>query len=188
MNAKTEVTLEQVHSAIVERIKAAFPALKTVEAYRQDRKSLLVPACLVNLMEMEVEPEDDPGTEQLAVTAHFEAVLVIHFRQGDKNPKLEIRKLAAAVAQFVHRQRWGLPVSPAVVEAISEDGFDPELDQFEAWRVEWRQVLHLGESCWDGEGIIPQRIFLGIAPNIGKAHEQDYFEVTKDERLLQRRE
>lgn len=148
-NANTVTTLDVVHDGIVLAIKAQFPDIKTVEAYRLDRKSLPLPACLIEMTEMEVDMDVDPGTEQLAVTARFEARLVLGFRQGSKNAKLEVRKLAAAVASFARLQRWGCPIGPADVIGAYPDDFDPELEQYECWRVEWTNLIHIGESVWN---------------------------------------
>lgn len=178
-NANTVTSLDAVHEGIVSTIAAQFPDLVTVEAYRLDRKSLPVPACLIELTEMDAVPDNDPGTEQLAVNARFEARLVIGFRQGDKNPKLEIRKLAAAVANFIRAKRWGCPIGAAEVVGAYPDDFDPELDQFECWRVEWQQLIYLGDTVWKDEGATPSQVMLGFAPNIGPGHEADYTEVTR---------
>lgn len=172
-NAKTVITLDALHEAIVAAIRQQFPSLATVEAYRQPRGTLPLPACLVELAELEAADDLDPGTGQLALQARFEARLVIGFRQEGRNPGLEIRKLAAALAHFVHQQRWGLPVGAADVLGCWPDDFDPGLDQFECWRVEWQQVIHLGESVWTDEGQTPTP-YLAWAPEIGAAHESDY--------------
>lgn len=167
-------TIPAVHEAIVTAIGRRFPDLSTVEAYREDRKNLPLPACLVELSELEAVDELDPGTGQLALQARFEARLIIGFRQGEHRAKLEIRRRAAELAVFIHQQRWGLAVGPADVLGCYPDDFDPELEQFECWRVDWQQVLHLGESVWtDDEGITPAP-WLAWAPDVGEAHESDY--------------
>lgn len=172
-NANTVTTLDAVHAGIVSAIRAQFPTLKTVEAYRLDRKNLPVPACLIEMTEMDAAPEIDPGTEQLAITARFEARFVIGFRQGSNNPKLEVRKLAAAFARL---KRWGCPIGPAEVIGAYQDDFDPELDQFECWRVEWQQVIHLGDTVWKDEGEVPTPFF-SWSPQIGSAHADKYTDI-----------
>lgn len=172
-NAQTMTTLDALHEAIVAAIRQQFPSLVTVEAYRQPRGPLPLPACLVELAELEAADDLDPGTGQLALQARFEARLVIGFRQGVLNPGLEIRKLAAALAVFVHQQRWGLPVGAADVLGCWPDDFDPGLDQFECWRMEWQQVVHLGESVWIEDGETPTP-YLAWSPEIGAAHKADY--------------
>lgn len=173
-NAQTMIELGALHEAIVAAIRGRFPQLATVEVYRQVRGVLPVPACLVELAELEATDELDPGTGQLAVMARFEARLVIGFRQGGLNPGLEIRKLAASVAAFVHQQRWGLPVGAADVLGCWPDDFDPGLEQFECWRLEWQQVLHLGQTAWPAdEGATPVP-WASWAPEIGRAAEAAY--------------
>lgn len=178
-NANTVTTLDAVHEGIVAAIKAQFPDLRTVEAYRLDRNNLPVPACLIEMTEMD-PAELDPGTEQQAVNARFEAKLVIGFRQGLKNPKLEIRKLAAAIAAFIRLQRWGCPIGPAEFIGAYPDDFDPELDQFEVWRVEWRQIIHLGDSVWNdwNAGEPPSQLLVGFAPDVGTGNEAEYTQIT----------
>lgn len=180
-NANTVTTLDAVHTGIVSTIQANFPDLRLVEAYRLDRRTLPTPCCLVELTEMETFTDPDPGTGQLAVLARFEAKFVIGFRQGLKNPKLEVRKLAAAFAAFAKFQRWGCPIGPAEITGIYGDDFDPELDQFECWRVEWQQIIHLGDSVWNGEGVTPTEVYLGFAPEIGVPHVNDYVKVYPNE-------
>lgn len=188
MNADTHVDLEKLHNAIVADIKAQFPQLLTVEFYQDDpesRKGLPIPACLLRLSEMESDNEDDPGTEQLAVVATFEAYFIIN---NIRTPKaaLEIRKLAAAFMAWLRKRRWSnpdnpekkLPTGPANVVGGFPDDFSPELDKFDVWRVEWQQIIHLGESVWNDDGVTPSEVFVSWSPDIGFGHEGDYEKVT----------
>lgn len=201
MNANTEIDLDKLHAAIVADIQAKFPDLRTVEFYRgegndhDDRKVLPVPACLLDLTEMEASTEDDPGTEQLAVIATFEAELLIRFTEP--NAKRSIRKLAAALAAWLHNRRWTnpdntekkLPTGPCMVVGAYKDDFsgmmagqrDKPLDQFEIWKVEWRQKIHLGDSVWNDEGTTPTTVFLGITPDIGPENIDKYVQVYPNE-------
>jgi len=167
----TAIDLDALHAAILQSIAAQFPALATVEDYRDDRLQLVLPAVLVELTELEPVPDDDPMTEQLAALARFDARIVLGFR--DANVKREIRKLAAALGLHIHQQRWGLPVGPAEVVSITPDDFSPELDQFEVWRVEWQQAVHIGVSVWGDEGTPPVPVF-SFAPDIGPGNEDKY--------------
>lgn len=167
MDRDTTVTLDEVHDGIVSTLQAQFPDVH-VEAYRLDRSSLPVPAMLVEMTEFE-DYETDPGTGQLAVMAHFEAQIIISFRQPGKNAKREVRRLAAAVAAFARLQRWGCKIGPAEVVGAWPDDFDPDLDKFEVWRVEWRQVIHLGSTVWTNEGTTPAQVFVDGEPPYGDA-------------------
>lgn len=190
-NANTEITLDELHQAIEVAIRAQFPALKLVEFYREEEERSpptpdQLPACLLEMSEMEPTPDIDPGTEQLAVNARFEARLVIGFRTP--KAKLEIRKLAAAFAVFLRLKRWPRLANPAVtlgtgpaeVTTIMPDDFNPELDRYEVWRVEWLQPLHLGTSIWKDEGVTPQAPLYSWRPDIGFGHEDDYQDAVPD--------
>lgn len=177
MGPNTEIDLDQVHQDIVDAIKAQFTDLVTVEAYYQDRKRLPLPACLIELTDMEPSAEDDPGTEQLAVLANFEARLILGFRAA--NVHREIRKLAGSLGAFIHQNRFGQPIGPATVTAITPDEFDPEMDQYEVWRVEWQHVIHLGSTVWTNDGTIPTSVLASWEPDTGTENEDKYQEVLR---------
>lgn len=162
-NAKTEVCLVELHAVMLKTIKAAFPALQDVVAYREedDRTTpLTAPACLLE-MDDELEPGDapDPGTEQIALTCTFSARFVVGFRT--ENAKIEARKLATRFAAHLRKHpRWpGVVTGPAEVKGCYRDDSDGRFDQFVVWRVEWAHVLHFGETVWEPEGLTPTQVF-----------------------------
>jgi hypothetical protein len=169
------IDLDQLHDAMLTRIREQFPDLQTVEDYGADRKDLAVPAVLLALIDMEADPESNPGTEQLAVVTKWAARVVFSFRQ--ENVKREIRKLAGALAVLVHDNRWGQSVNPAKVTVIGPDAFDPAFDKLEVWAVEWDQQVDLGASVWTGEGVTPDRVMVGYSPTIGPSQEGEYTEL-----------
>lgn len=167
----TELDLDALHDAIVQSIGAQFPTLATVEDYREDRLGLPLPAVLVDLIELEPTPDADPMTEQLPALARFDARVVVGFRETQA--KRTVRKLAAALALHISGQRWGLKMGPAEVVAIEPDGFTPELDQYEVWRVEWQQPVHIGASIWTDDGTTPVPVF-SYSPDVGPGNEGAY--------------
>jgi hypothetical protein len=181
MDRNTNVDLDALHDAIVSDIKAAFPDLQTVEFYRtEERKGgnagLPLPAMILDLTEFEATPEIDPGTDQLAVNARFEAEIIFGFRTP--NVKREIRKFSAAFAAWLRLKRWtGVRTGPAYVGSICRSDFNPELDQYEVWCVEWMQEIHLGDTVWTNDGTVPNQVLVGWSPNIGIGHESDYEQV-----------
>lgn len=167
--------LDALHDAIVADIKAQFPDLVTVEFYRtEERHNLPVPAVLLDLCEFENETDLDVGTDQLAVSARFEAQIIFGFKSP--NVKMEIRKFTAAFAAWLRLRRWtGISTDAAQVISCHPDEFDPRLDEYEVWCVEWTQGLYLGNSVWeDNSGALPNTVFVGYKPNIGTEHESDY--------------
>lgn len=171
-NVSTNIDLDVVHQSIVNALSLQFPDMATVEDYRENRGALPLPAILLELEDMEAAPDDDPGTEQLAVWARWSARIIIGFRTA--NAEREIRKLAGALGVFVHQNRFGQPIGPAEVTMITPDDMDPDLDQYVVWRVEWQQIVHLGEGVWVNDGTIPTEVLYSWSPDIGPEHEPDY--------------
>ncbi|WP_417842025.1 hypothetical protein [Terasakiella sp.] len=171
MTEPLSVDLDALHSAIKSAISTQFPDLRTVSFYYGERETLTAPCCLMEITDFEPTGED-PGTGQLEVTARFDAYLILGFRAQDV--RLKIRKLATSFAAFVSKQRWGMPVDPAEVTAITPDAFNPQFDKYEVWRVEWQQVLFLGENYWSGEGILPTEVLASWEPQTGPGNEDKY--------------
>jgi hypothetical protein len=171
-DAVTDITLEALHQAILLAISSQFPDLATVEDYRSDRSKLPTPACLIELVDLEGAPADNPGTEQLAVLARFSARLIIGGIPD--TAEREIRRLSCALAAFTHRQRWGLPVGPAEVTTIAPDDFDPGMDRFVVWSIEWQQIVHLGDTVWTNDGVIPEVVLFSWEPETGVPNEPAY--------------
>lgn len=178
-----ETDIPGLYTAIVAAISAQFPDLQTVEFDRDDtdRQPPAVPACLLELTEMEAAPELDPGTDQLAVMARFEAELILGFRTPAV--KRSARVLAGALCAFLHKQRHWQNGKAGAIEVLGAwpSQFKPDLDQYEVWRVEWRQPLNLGADYWAAEalGTVPSTILYGYTPDIGTGNE-DKYEQLKD--------
>lgn len=188
MNADTQITLDQYYAAVVSDISARFPVFGTVEFDRGDieRKHLPVPACLLEITEFEDDGENDPGTEAWQCNARVEARIVFGFRT--ERVKLQCRKLATALAHFLRLRRFGhpekpgtkLPTGAAMLVGCYEDDFSPVLDKYEVWRVEWIQNMTFGPSIWNDEGETPDKVYVGIAPDIGKGNEGQYTQIAGD--------
>jgi hypothetical protein len=177
-NTLTECDLDALHATMESTIAAAFPALKRVSFDEIDRENVPVPCCFLDCADMDADMDaHDPGTEQQAMTARYEARFVVGMRTP--RAKQEARKLATAFAAFLRKQlRWPPAKSgPAHVIGCYRDDFHPVLDQYEVWRVEWTHVLHFGQSVWAGDGPQITEVFLGIAPEIGIPHVDDYVQV-----------
>lgn len=167
----SEVDIDDLHDAILDALRAKFPAV-TVDEYVEARKQLQLPAMLLELAEC--EPSDDnPGTEQTAIGLRFRLLIVLSFRT--ENAKREVRKLAVAATHLIHRKRFLAGAGPARVLQAGPDMMRPaDLDQFEVWSVEWVQTIYVGENIWDAiPDFIGEPIF-SWEPRVGIGNE-DYY-------------
>lgn len=188
MDRNDGTDLAALHQAIVEVAAGAFPGVR-FEFYREERVAMPFgngtegadprAYCLLELTEL--EPADsDPGTEQQAMMAKFEASMVMKTLPQDA--RLSVRVLAGAFAAFLRKQLRFRPAEvfqgEARVLGCFKDDFKPELDQYEVWTVEWSQQVWLGTGVWKDLGTPPNRVFFSYEPLVGIPHEPDYIELT----------
>lgn len=174
-DADTTVTLDALHTVIAAQIAAAFPSFETVEFYRDDEDAAVpTPACLLEMTEADPQPDSDAGTGQWPVMLRFEARVVM----PNRGPavRLEIRKAATALAAWLNLRRWGsdAPSDECQVIACEKDEFAPNVDKFQVWRVEWAQLVMLGETAWTNEGVVPTDVLYSFVPEVGAAYEEAY--------------
>lgn len=149
---------KDLHKAICSTLKEEILAIQTCEIYPAIRKELVAPAVFVELVSL--ESEKDPGTEELALKARFEARIMID--STIENAAIIVRSLASEVAKVVNKNTWNVEnVSPGEFISGGGDDFRPELDAYLVWMVEWVHELHLGESFWLEEKIKPHTVNVG---------------------------
>ncbi|PBQ25203.1 MULTISPECIES: hypothetical protein [Wolbachia] len=149
---------KDLHQAICSTLKEEIPAIQTCEIYPAIRKELLAPAVFVELSSL--EKGHDPGTEELALKARFEARIVID--STIENASIMVRTLAAEVARVVNKNTWNVKnVSPGEFISGGGDDFRPELDAYLVWMVEWVHTIHVGRSIWKEGKFMPHKIEIG---------------------------
>ncbi|MCJ7475812.1 MAG: hypothetical protein MUP39_02265, partial [Wolbachia endosymbiont of Homalodisca vitripennis] len=140
------------------KLKEEISAIQTCEIYPSIRKELLAPALFVELVSL--ESGKDPGTEELALKARFEARIVID--STIENAPIIVRSLASEVAKVVNKNTWNVEnVSPGEFISAEIDGFRPELDAYSVWLIEWIHLLHIGRSIWKDSDIRQHKIVIG---------------------------
>ncbi|RDD34031.1 hypothetical protein Wcon_01934 [Wolbachia endosymbiont of Cylisticus convexus] len=149
---------KDLHQAICSTLKEEISSIQTCEIYPAIRKELVAPALFVELVSL--ESGKDPGTEELALKARFEARIVID--STVENAPIIIRTLATEVARVVNKNTWNVKnVSPGEFISGGGDDFRPELDAYLVWLIEWVHYLHVGESVWLEGKIKPHTINVG---------------------------
>ncbi len=166
--------ITDLHNAILAEITTTITGIETYGSYPKLRTAIKTPAVFIDLAAL--EPGIDPGTEELALLARFEARVVLG---SNDNACLNVRELAAEVARIIHKNNFGLQVKPAALVSVNPDNFRPEIDAYEIWLVEWLHEIHIGQSVWDGVGVVPEEIFLGYVPFVGTEHEDKYIRVNE---------
>ena len=169
----TSITIDGLQAAIQAQLAAQFPDFKTLEFDREDEeRDLPTPAMLLDCEEIEPAPEDDAGTGQFTARIRFCARIVMGRR--DPAVKLQVRKAAAAVATFIQKHHFdGVHADECEVTACMVDEFDPVMDHWAVWRVEWYMLVMLGDSAWNNDGTVPESFF-SFSPDIGLPNKDAY--------------
>lgn len=92
------------------------------------------------------------------------------------NAELFVRSAAADLTQWLDGNFFGLEcVTPAAFVRAEREEFNPDMDDYVAFRLEFTQGVALGVDPFSpGEGEALHKVWLGVAPNIGAEHIDDY--------------
>jgi hypothetical protein len=137
------------------------------DADDQERLAVLTPAILLNLEQIDHEEADSDGTDRIPTRLFLTADCFLP--ASIDNPAAQVREFGAAVAAHIWRNTWGLRPTMGDPEALSSQPAElkPGTGGYVVWRVMWEQLAMLGANVWDGAGITPTQVWLGLAPLVG---------------------
>lgn len=157
--------LTELHEAISATIKLAMPALQSVEAYAPVSDSTSLPAMSYAIVG--IKPGVDAGDGRACIVATFEANILVNASQPQA--QLQAVTLASELAVLLRKQFWGIAF---VDEAQCIQGF-PVQPLAVQWRVQWQQVLWLGNTQWPWPDA-PGPIAFAFSPDTGAGKEANY--------------
>lgn len=137
-------TLDQLYAAIEAHIRDAIPGLQYVGTMPDMLNHVAIPAVVLELVEL--EPGRDQGTGETALTARFEARVIVGSEQEQCQQQAAF--VASQIAVLLRTQCWGLAVDHAEFVRAAQDWTRPELDGYAVWVVEWTQGIYLGSEEW----------------------------------------
>ncbi|WP_435890493.1 hypothetical protein [Escherichia coli] len=90
-------------------------------------------------------------------------------------PDIFIRSAAADLTHWIDGQTFGLAnVEPAIFISADADETDPRLDDYLVWQISFNQTVTFGMDPFATDNLPLQRAWLGVAPEIGRQHVDDY--------------
>ncbi len=90
---------------------------------------------------------------------------------------------ACAIAVLADRNDWGLDGVDAAQVTRIENLYGAAADGLglALWGVAWSQIVRLGEDAFFEAGVVPSRIYVGLAPAVGTANKASYEDVRTGE-------
>ena len=165
--------LDELHTAIVDRLTADLTTVPTCAAYPQLERRITLPAVIVELDEL--SPEDF-GWPDFSAWAEFTAWCV--HDPSLPSAMLEVRNLAATVAARIHQEEdFGFAdvLRRTEVLRVSPDDFNPDLDGYLVWAVQFRIGVRIGEREWRvdpaaGQSVVDVAGIVGDFDSAGLKH------------------
>lgn len=185
------LTLSTFVDQVVTTVASHLPELKgcarhggrfTAEELRRlIRQAPAVYIALMNIPESSYQG-DGRRTLQLQMTA-----FVVAADQPGLHRDQAAMNLTEALMLLLPEQSWGLnALLPANEVACglptrirAENLYSGSLDKTKTalWGVSWRQEVHAGTAIWSNEGVLPAEVYVGVDPDIGIPHKDDYTRV-----------
>lgn len=161
------------HAAALDALKQ-LKWVKDADTYPDRVTQLTTPAVF-----LAVDGWDADGNADGQVSVVLSASLwVLVDRAGESpagKPDIIIRSAAAALTHWIDGQTFGLAgVAPAVFVSADADETDPRLDDYLVWQVSFNQAVTFGTDPFATDNLPLQRVWLGMAPDTGAQHADDY--------------
>lgn len=170
-------TQNDYHVAVTDVLKS-IEWQREVGFYPDDRTPLETPGLYFSV---DSWSRADKGTDQLNIEMDCSIwIIVSRSLKCDQDhpdldsPELYTRSLAADISQLVETNNFGLDIEPSVFQSATMDTFDKGLIDYYVWRISYGQTIPIGKDPHDFPRTPLKQIYVGIAPDIGLGHEDDY--------------
>ena len=166
--------------AVAADLKAKFPAVKSCEVHpgQFDMKELArisaqAPAFRVAIYEFSKIAEADGGEVDYNCGL---SLAIITTDKKDLPREVAAVNLSEQLTRLLAKgQLFGCDYVFPSHSPTARNLYGGELSRkkVQMWEVKWRQTVRLGDPEWQ-DGVMPSKLYLGHAPNIGPGHEDDY--------------
>lgn len=174
------VTLTQYLDGLTAFVQAV-PSVRTALRFTPVLDEQEAPIALVQVLDMQRHEEAGTiGFDGLLMEAEVEVVILV--KAAEREAYATALEVAYDVAQYVHLSSLGMAVGPAQVESLSTAPLEPIRERWDGARLLFTQTVRLANTQAPVEPVENvTKVFLGVAPKIGAAHEADYTELTADD-------
>jgi hypothetical protein len=180
-------SLTQVLQASVDFLRGRLPGLGSCDIYAGQltggettvQVPISTPAVLTAFIGATREGAVETG--EVDWLCRLAAYCITRHAAGRADRAVTALELAEQVLGHIDGRRFGLtgvrPARVTRVENLYSRAFDTAMVAVEA--VTWEQTVRVGTDEWTAEGVRPESLYLGFAPEIGAGHEDDYIPVCR---------
>ena len=175
--------LLDLRDAVVAQLAAVLPPAFTVDGHLgrftpADLSTFLTKAPAAKVAILGLNGGEAAGAEGEALDCRITMAIYVVTKDGPGTLKRDAAALGAVetIVRLANGQRWGLDFTFDAHAASAQNLTAGEaLNKVRAfWGIEIVQPVRLGALDDDGAGVLLRELFVGVAPEIGLAHEADY--------------
>jgi len=170
--------------AVIAAIHAALPELRDVSPHEgrfsaDSLKRFTARAPGVRLAVLALENPSPTSSGETDWMVRSAAFVVTKNMPGLKKDAAALN-IVQALVTLITDNRFGLAFAKGASPPKAQTMMSTDLGKSGAtiWVVEWTQSLRLGVDELAVNGVVPTNLYLGFAPEIGAAHEDDYIQIT----------
>lgn len=161
------------HAAVLAALKK-LKWVRDADIYPERVTQLTTPAVFFSVDGWDAQSNAD-GQMRVVLSASLWVLIDRAATSDIGKPDIYIRAVAADLTQWIDGQTFGLErVDPAVFISADADETDPAMDDYLVWQITFNQGVSFGEDPFATGNLPLQRVWMGIAPEIGKQHVDDY--------------
>lgn len=184
--------LDEYHKAVLEELKT-IPWAATVGVYPDLPDNFTTPAVFLDVSKWtrsEIEIGGNVTLELscvLFIVREFQLDEAADISEEDKmirSTEVRVRSAALKMSDWVHGRQFGTGTAPAVLESAEPLRWQSgdSLPNHAIWGVEYSQLLAVGKDFFDEPDTpLLKEFWLGIFPDVGAAHKEDYHLIAKSE-------
>ncbi|MBF0445090.1 MAG: hypothetical protein HQL68_05830 [Magnetococcales bacterium] len=170
---------------IVDNLHSVMPDLQDCKTHKgrfvaADLKNLSARTPAIRVALLGIPKTDSDGAGRPYATLKLVAY-IITANTRELSSEVAAINLVEALTVHLHDQNWGQINLGIPTNTHAQNLFSSSIGNTRValWGVSWEQDIYL-QSSVDEEGVLPQAVYLGIDPEIGSGHEDDYDEVVTD--------
>ncbi|WP_417536829.1 hypothetical protein [Methylophaga sp.] len=167
------IYLTDYHNKVESYLSSNVPWLCSVKSYAELKGRIKTPCAFFAVNGWE-KADSQQQNGQLSVD--LDCVVLVVFGESGNDTQTAIRNAAMALSYKIDDCRFGMPVDPAVFISAEPDGFNPDLNGYEAWAIRYSHQIDVGEDEFSGDGITPSTVRVGYTTPSGSDREPDEYE------------